>query len=153
MFCSQFDSNSFALISWTVISAWKWCLNWAIPQKKHKRGEGGWGHTFMKNSLELFICFKAGNSRQNKSAALEISQIFVRFLGSVKAKNQDLWKFHIIFSGKRLEIALRFSLIPGNSTFHFDSPGNSISSTPTTPPCLVFFWNCPLCGYSFDILI
>ena len=57
-----------------------------------------------------FYYFTPGNSRQNKTPPLEIPQIFVRFLGNSKVKNQDPWKYHmsIIFSWSPLEIPLRF---------------------------------------------
>ena len=40
-------------------------------------------------------------------------------LGNSKVKNQDLWKFHMIFSWTPLEIPLLFSLTPGISTCSF----------------------------------
>ena len=42
--------------------------------------------------------FTPGNSRQNKAQPLDIPQNCVRSLWDSKAKNKDLWKFHIIFS-------------------------------------------------------
>ena len=46
----------------------------------------------------LFFYFTPGNSRKNKGPSLEIPQIFVTPLGNSKAKNQESWKFYIIFS-------------------------------------------------------
>ena len=48
-----------------------------------------------------------------------------------ESKNQDPWKFHIIFSGSPFEIPLLFLLTPGISTFYFlNNPGTSMSSNP-----------------------
>ena len=62
----------------------------------------------------------------NPAPPLEIPQNCVRYLGNSKARNQDPWKIHIIFSCSPLEIPLRFYL----------TPGNLISSNPS--PCLFF---------------
>ena len=49
-------------------------------------------------SFFTFTFYFTFNSRQNKALPLKIPQIFVRCLGNSKAiKNQDPWKFHIIF--------------------------------------------------------
>ena len=61
---------------------------------------------------------------------LDIPQIFVRSNGNSKAKNQDPWKFHFIFSWSPLQIPHAISLIP------LEIPYPQL-------PCLVFFWNSP----------
>ena len=100
-------------------------------RKKSNRGDGeGWGHTFLKTPLKFFIFhFTPGNSRQSKAPPLEIPRNCVRCLRSSKPKNEDPWKFNIIFFWSSLwEIPLRFQLNPGNSTsYSFNNPGNSIS--------------------------
>ena len=45
---------------------------------------------------------------KTKLQPLEILQNSVTPLGNSKAKNQDPWKFHMIFSSSPLEIPLRF---------------------------------------------
>ena len=78
-----------------------------------------------------FFTLSRGNSRQNKAQSLDIPRNCVRFLRNFKAKKKDPSKFHIIFSWSPLEIPLCFQLTLGNSTcYFFDTPGNSISSTP-----------------------
>ena len=56
----------------------------------------------------MFVIFTLGNFRENKASPLEILQNCVTPLGSSKAKNQDPWKFHIVFSLSLLEIPLLF---------------------------------------------
>ena len=56
----------------------------------------------------MFVTFTLGNFRENKASPLEILQNCVTPLGSSKAKNQDPWKFHIVFSLSLLEIPLLF---------------------------------------------
>ena len=78
-------------------------------QKKTNTGVGGrWGlRTYFSEPPSwnfLFIYFTPGNSRQNKAPALEIVQNCVTSLENFKTKNQDPWKFHIIFSWSPLEI-------------------------------------------------
>ena len=84
---------------------------WAIPEKTK---QGGLRTYFFEKPLEFFhfLNFAPGNSRQNKVPTLEIPQIFARSLGSSKAKNQDPWKFHILFFWSPLEIPYAISLIP-----------------------------------------
>ena len=117
---------------------------WVIPEKSK---QGGWRHTFVKTPLEFFIFLIYPWKFQTKRAQpLEILQIFIRSFGNSKVKNQDHWKFHIIFYWSPLEISLCFLLTLGNSTcYFFDNHGIFIS--PTTPPprpYFVFFWNSPL---------
>ena len=89
----------------------------------------------------LFFYFISGNSRQNKVPPLEILQNCFRSPGNSKAKNQDPWKFHIIFLATLGNSALFLINPPGNPTcYFFDTPRNSISLT----PLFVFFWNSPL---------
>ena len=69
-----------------------------------------------------FFYLNPGNFRQNKVPPMEIPQNCVRCLGNFKAKNQELWEFHIIFPGRPwkfhfvfnqpLEIPLVISLLP-----------------------------------------
>ena len=76
-------------------------------RKKPKRG--GWGHTFLNPpGIFHFFYFSPGNFRQNKAPPLEIPQNCVTFLGNSNTKNQDPWKFHIIFFWSILEIPLHF---------------------------------------------
>ena len=111
---------------------------WVIPEKSK---QGGWRHTFVKTPLESFIFLIYPWKVQTKRAQpLEIPQIFIRSFGNSKLKNQDHWKFHIIFYWSPLEISLCFLLTPGNSTcYFFDNHGKFIS--PTTPPThpILFF--------------
>ena len=46
-----------------------------------------------------------------------------------QAKNQNPWRFHIIFSGSPFEIPLLFLLIPGISIYSFNKFGNFMSLT------------------------
>ena len=55
-----------------------------------------------------FFCFAPGNSGQNKASLLEILQNCVTLLENSENKNQEPWKFHMIFSWSPLEIPLRF---------------------------------------------
>ena len=75
----------------------------------------------------LFFYFTPGNSRKNKAPSLEIPQIFVTPLGNSKAKNQESWKFYIIFSCSHQEIP-----------YPQPPPPTSI------PPLFGFFWNSPI---------
>ena len=98
-----------------------------------KNPNGGLRIYFFENPSWNFsyFYFTPGNSRQNKAQLMDIPQNYVRSLENSKAKNKDPWKFYIIFSWSPLEILFCFSLTPGNSTCYiFDTPGNSISSTP-----------------------
>ena len=55
--------------------------------------------SFLKKPwIFLVSYFAPRNSRQNKASPLEILQNCVRPLRNSKAKNQNLWKFHMIFS-------------------------------------------------------
>ena len=45
-----------------------------------------------------FFCFAPGNSGQNKASLLEILQNCVTLLENSENKNQEPWKFHMIFS-------------------------------------------------------
>ena len=74
-----------------------------------QKKQGGWGHTFLKKNLLFFIfVLHPGDSRQNIAPPLEIPQNCIRSHGNSKPKNEDSWKFHIIFSWSPLEIPLRF---------------------------------------------
>ena len=84
---------------------------------------------FFENTQEfLKFLLHPGNSWQNKAPPLDIPQNCIISLRNSKAKNQDPWKFHIIFSWSPLVSGLgnsTSSLIPRNSTcFFFDTPGN-----------------------------
>ena len=80
---------------------------WAIPEKSLT---GGLRTYFFEKPPGIFhfFYFNPGNSKQNKASSLEIPQNCVISLGISKAKNQDPWKFHIIFSWPPLEIPLCF---------------------------------------------
>ena len=123
---SSFDS--FTLCFFFRFSRWDTCTNlrcskliclpnfrhWAFPEKKNNR-ERGWGQNFVKTPLEFLIFYFApGNSRQSKYLPIEIPQNCLRSLKNSEAKNQDLWKFHIIFSSSALEIPFCFQLTPRN---------------------------------------
>ena len=77
-----------------------------------KKQAGGLRTYFFDHWIFLFIYFTPGNSRQIKAPPLEIVQICVTSLGNSKTKNQDPWKFHIIFSWSPLDIPQAISLIP-----------------------------------------
>ena len=77
---------------------------WAIPGTNQTEGAKD---ILFWDSPGIFQ-FPPGNSRQNKAPPLEIPKVFVRSFGNSKAKNQDPWKLHIIFSWSHLEISLRF---------------------------------------------
>ena len=81
-------------------------LHWAIPEiTKQGRKEGGGGGDLRTQLLfetkswnfKVFY-FVPGNSGQNKASRLEIPQNCVTLLGNSENKNQEPWKFHIIFS-------------------------------------------------------
>ena len=150
MFCSQFDTNSFALIPWTVTSALKWCLNWAIPEKKHtSMGRGVEDIILWKIPWNYLFALKLEIPGKANLQPWKFHKFLLDSLEVSRPKTKTSGKFHILFSWKRLKIALRFSLIPGNSTFHFDSPGSSISSTPTTPALFVFLLDLPITWLQF----
>ena len=105
-------------------------------QKKSKQGErgrgggGGWGYNFLKKTGIFYIClFILENSRENKLFPLEIRQNCVTPLGNSKVKNQNPWKFHMIFLDLRKfhffsNWSLEFAHAPSSIPL-----GNSISST------------------------
>ena len=75
-------------------------------QTGEKGGGGGGGGGDLRTQL-LFetkswnfkvFYFVPGNSGQNKASRLEIPQNCVTLLGNSENKNQEPWKFHIIFS-------------------------------------------------------
>ena len=79
-------------------------------RKKTKQGGGSWGHAFLNRPWNFsFFYFTPGNFRENKAPPLEIPQNCLTSLGNSKAKNQDHWKFFIIFSWTPLEIPLCFN--------------------------------------------
>ena len=80
---------------------------WATPEKKQTVGT----YFFeIRPPPEFFVyLLYPGNSRQIKAPPLEIVQICVTSLGNSKTKNQDPWKFHIIFSWSPLEISQAIS--------------------------------------------
>ena len=51
----------------------------------------------LKETLDLICHLTLGNPRESKTFVLDIPQSCVAPLGNSKAKNQDQWKFHIIF--------------------------------------------------------
>ena len=105
----------------------------------------GCGDTFLKINLKfLDFHFTLASSRQSKTSPLDIPQSCVAPLGNSKAKIQDRWNFHMIFSQSLLEVSLLFELTPEISTCSFfNTPWSSISSTPP-PPTWLFFWNRPM---------
>ena len=88
------------------------CLIWQLVQivlfQRNSKQEGfDEDIPFCKIPWNFQVChFTLRNSRQNKASPLEIPQNYVIPLGNFKAKNQDPWKFHVIFS----------LVIPENST-------------------------------------
>ena len=86
---------------------------WVIPGEIQAVG---FDDFFGKNMVYHFIL---ENSRQNKALSLQIPWNCVAHLGNSKAKNEDLWKFNVIFSSSILEIPLLFQLTPGISTWYF----------------------------------
>ena len=113
-------------------------------RKKPNRGVediGNIASQFFQNPLKflIFILYSCNFPDKTKLHPLEIPQKCVRSLGNSKTRNQDPWKFHIIFFLGWLPpfFPLLCFLTSGNSTCYFsDSPGNSISSTP--PPVRFF---------------
>ena len=97
---------------------------------------GGWGHTFLSIPWNvLFIYFTPENSRQMKAPPLEIVQTCVTsLLGNSKTKNQNPWKFHIIFSWSALKFHMLFLWYPWK--FHIL---NLPSLLP--PACFFFFFS------------
>ena len=69
-----------------------------------------WLRTYSsKNTPGIFnFFFTPGNSRENKTPPLENPQNCVTCPWNPKARNQNPWNFHIIFSWSPLEIPLRF---------------------------------------------
>ena len=77
---------------------------------------------------------------EKQSSPLKILQNCVTLFGNSKGKNQDQWKFPMTFSWLLQEILHLFYWTPGIFTYYFfNTPGNSMSSTPCI--CLDFFWN------------
>ena len=100
-------------------------------RKKNK--QGGWGDTFLKNTLDFFIFLLYPWKFQTKQSStphmhLEVSQNCFRSLGNFKAKSQDSWKFHITF----------FFFKVGNSTSFLINPWklHAISLIPLEIPYL-----------------
>ena len=118
--------SSSCILQIIIRSTWKLQIQWAIPEKKAKKGVQD--IPFWKPPWKFsFIYFTPGNSRQIKAPYLKIVQNCITSLGNSNTNNQDPCKFHIIFS---------WSPTPVNSAFYFfDSPWNSISST---SHCLFF---------------
>ena len=87
----------------------RYCTSIGLFQKKNKQREGVEEILFWKPPWNFsFFYFIPENSRESKAPPLEIPQNCVRSLGNSKGKNQDPWKFHIIFSSPPLEIPLLF---------------------------------------------
>ena len=97
-----------------------------------KKNQTGGVEDILEPPLRIFHFFTLPLEILDKTKLhpLEIQQICVRSHGNSKTKNQDPWKFHIIFSWSPLEIPFCVLLAPGNSTcYFFDTPGNPISLT------------------------
>ena len=121
---------------------------WAISEKNpNRRGEGSWRHTFLTSlplppwNFKICHCTPT-NPGEKKLSPLEILQNCVTLFGNSKIKFkthgnfawvflEHPWKFHCFFNWP-----LEFP------QFFFNTPGNSMSSTP--PTCLDFFWNSPM---------
>ena len=76
-------------------------LTWAVPEKYQTRKRGVEDiYTFLKTPLEFLdlSLYTLRKSVENKLSPLEILQNCVTPLRNSKAKNQDPWKFHMIFS-------------------------------------------------------
>ena len=76
-------------------------LPWAIPEitKQWRKGGLRTQALFEIKAWNFKVSyFTPGNSRQNKASPLEIPQNFVTSLENYETKNQDPWKFHMIFS-------------------------------------------------------
>ena len=106
----------------------------------------GYSRKKQTGGLKTYFCEPPPGTFHFSYLPLEISNRrvqpleIIRSFGNSKVKNQDHWKFHIIFYGSPLEISLCFLLTPGNSTcYFFDNHGKFIS--PTTPPThpILFF--------------
>ena len=86
-------------------------LTWAVPEKYQTRKRGVEDiYTFLKTPLEFLdlSLYTLRKSVENKLSPLEILQNCVTPLRNSKSKNQDPWKFHMIFSWTPLEILLFF---------------------------------------------
>ena len=64
--------------------------------RKNPNGEVG-VKGILKGTLDLICPFTLVNSRESKTFVLDIPQSCMARLGNSKAKNQDRWKFRIIF--------------------------------------------------------
>ena len=84
----------------------------------------------LKETLDLICHFTLGNPSERKTFVLDIPQSCVVPLGNSKAKNQDQWKFHIIF----------FLITDENSSSFLTDPWNFKTCTRPRPlpPCLGF---------------
>ena len=87
----------------SVYSAFYKCFGWTpcfvdigLFQIQKTKKQGGFRIHFLKKLLECFY-FTSGNFREKKAPPQEIPKNRVRCLRNCNAKNQDPWKFHIIF--------------------------------------------------------
>ena len=84
-------------------------LSW-YPNRRWGEVEGKF---FLKNPrIFRFAILTSGNSGENKASPLEIPDNGATHLGNSKVKNQDPWKFQMIFSWSLLEIPLLFQSHP-----------------------------------------
>ena len=115
--CQKLSSQDYlALVPYFVKNIYSYPFHNEIFQKKPKQGglgEGGVEDIFFWNPSWNFSFFyyTPGNCRQKNAQTLDNPQNCVKSLGNSKAKNNDPWKFHIIFS-----------VILGNSTSFLINP-------------------------------
>ena len=75
---------------------------------------------FQKKCCNFWTChFALRNSRESKTTPLDIPHSCKVWLGNSKAKKQDQWKFHMIFSWSLLKISLLFQLTSWISILSF----------------------------------
>ena len=119
-------------------------MGYSKKKSNQDGGGGGWGHTFLKSPWNFWVSnFTLGIPNKTMLHTWKFHKIALATpLGNSKAKNQDPWKFCMIFSWSSLEIPLLFQLTPGISMFYFSIPLEIFN--PPLPPCLDFFWNSPL---------
>ena len=111
-----------------------------------KKTNGGSGHTFLKETLDVFWFFSVPLevSGKTKPQPWKFGKImYVTSLASFKAKKQDSRKFHMNFSCSTMEILCFFYITSENSTCEIPLEILYISLT-TVPPCLDFFKSSPI---------
>ena len=123
--CSISDASSYMS---SMVKIANKINNIGLLQEKSK--QRGWEYTFLKIPWNFWICyFTLRNSEENKLSLLEILQNGVTPLRNFKAENQDPWELHNFFLYTHGNFT---SFLIDTLNFHmFNTPGNSMSSSPT----------------------